>query len=59
MKERSAVPFSADGRQLTESSAAAAELLEEEIRAVDFYNLNRRIPEPVGEDFSHRLFVIK
>lgn len=59
MKERSAVPFSADVRQLAESSAAAAELLEEEIRAVDFYNLNRRIPEPMGEDFSHRLFVIK
>ena len=59
MKERSAVPFSADIRQLAESSAAAAKLLEEECRAVDFYNLNRRVPVPVGEDFSHRIFVIK
>lgn len=59
MKERSEIPFSADVRQLAEGSVAAAKLLEEEIRAVDFYNLNRRVPVPMGEDFSHRLFVIK
>lgn len=58
MKEASSIPFSADVRVLEASSSLASEMIAEEMRADDFYNLNRKVPVPVGEDCTRRLFVL-
>ena len=59
MKERSLVPFGENLKVLAGSSPFAEIYAEEEVRATDFYNLNLTEPLPVGEDFTHKLFVLK
>lgn len=58
MKDTASVPFSSDVRALAASSSLASEMIAEEMRTDDFYNLNRTQPVPVGEDCTRRLFVL-
>ena len=59
MKKEAKIPFGDSLKSLAQTSPFADAFAEEERRATDFYNLNRVRPLPVGEDFTHRLFVLK
>lgn len=59
MKERSVIPFGDSLKTLSEVSPQAELYTQEECRATDFYNLNLTRPLPVGEDFTHKLFVLQ
>ena len=59
MKERSVIPFGDSIKTLAAASTQAEMCAGEECRATDFYNLNLTRPLPVGEDFTHKLFVIQ
>ena len=59
MKEMSEIPFGESLKDLSVSSPFSGIYAEEETRATDFYNLNLIEPLPMGEDFTHKLFVVK
>ena len=59
MKENSEIPFGENLRNLSGTSPFAEIYAEEERRATDFYNLNLAHPLPVGQDFTHKLYVVQ
>ncbi len=59
MKENAEIPFGESLRVLSGKSPFAEIYAEEERMATDFYNLNLTHPLPVGQDFTHKLYVVQ
>ena len=57
IREKNQIPLSAQMKVLERVGLAARQSVEEEVRATDFYNLNRYQPLPKGEDYTRKLFV--